>query len=254
MKTPSTRLLISLLSSVLLLSTSACGKKKTTAKVNTATDPNIFVDPSNGQTYGVSTNPHPAECAVGIPPTPGFTKVTGCDDALATIPASEGLCFVQDSVTPTWTNEPPSSGPQYTTPDFQYYRAASVVPRGTYVRSLAHGYVVIVYHCPAGCAADANAIASLITSSTLAGTPVILTEDPLLHTGTRFAAMSWGHSYTFETLDQAKLTCFIQQHAAWGIVDHINGGIAASKGNRSPIDDDSDSDDDGDDDDDEAAK
>ncbi len=222
---------LALLSSLCLVAAatqSGCGSKKKTseASVNVSSDPNSVLNPETGQL--VSSEPHPAACAENIPPEPGVSTVAGCAATVGTLAPSEGVCFVQNQVAPSWGNEPPSSGPQYEVPEFNYYMSPTVVPRGRYVRSLAHGYVVISYNCPLGCAADVAALNQLITGP-LTGLPTILTEDPLLKTGTRFAAMSWNYAYPFETIDSAALSCFVRQHNSWGLLNHVNGGEEQAK-------------------------
>ena len=204
-----------------LVPLSACHKKKAKGSATTAStlsDPNALQS-FDGQVGRVSTNPHPADCAGNIPAVPPVRTVAGCD-TVGVVQPSEGLCFVDPRVAPQWTNEPPSSGPEYGVPEFGYYTHATPVPRGNWVRSLAHGFVVILYNCPAGCATDVANIDRMIRND-LAGTPTIFTPDPLLRTPTRFAAVAWNYLYAFDPVDLVSLKCFINQHVSHGQVDHI---------------------------------
>ncbi len=189
----------------------ACGKKSA-GLGSTGLPPGTLGTVTDGNgTHIASSDPHPADCDQTMPPTPSVTAVAGCATTVGTLQPSEGTCYVLDTVTPEWESEPPSSGPQYGDPTFVEGPHTEPVKRGTWVRNLAHGFVVIAYNCPTDCSAD---LAAIVAANN--GKHYILTPDPLL-TVSRFAAISWNYVYTFDTLDPAKLACFVNQHIEHGV-------------------------------------
>ena len=120
MRLPAPRL-APLLMCTLLLGVTACGKKSDNSGATlSADDPNTFTDQQTGETFNVSSDPHPADCDNNKQESPGFTKVDGCSEAVmqAQRVETEGICFVFETVTPTYRHEPPSSGPQFQSPFF----------------------------------------------------------------------------------------------------------------------------------------
>ena len=172
-----------------------------------------------------SFDPHPTACTTCatnglnpvLPNDPNNDNPRNlvCDPAktAGTVVACEGMCFVDDSVTPRWNNEPPSSGPTYPDPSYGYGVQAEVVERGYWVHSLAHGYVVITYNCPTGCDSDVAKFAEIYND--LAGSPILITADPHL-VGSKFAAVGWGYQMLFDTVDSDALECFVMQHLHHG--------------------------------------
>ena len=170
-----------------------------------------------------STDPHPASCttctanpiAAVLPNDPNSNPHNlTCTAATAGIaPPCEGFCFVDPNVMPVWHNEPPSSGPAYPDPSYGFGLQTTVVPRGTWVHNLAHGYVVLTYNCADGCPDDVAALTQVYND--LAGNTILITADPDLK-GSKFAAQAFGYQLTFDTVDINAVECFTLQHVGYG--------------------------------------
>ncbi len=199
-----------------LTASSACGRKK--GGSDEANDGSAAVDGQGG-----STDPHPSACTTCDQAL--VTQVTGCAATVGSPQPCEGFCFVQPQVTPEYNNSPeaPTSGPAF--PSYEYwnpevnFHSADILPRGTYVHNLAHGFIVLAYNCPAGCPAEVNQI--LNHRSAWGGRKVMFTEDKLLQ-GSRFAALGWTWAYRFDTVDLDAVDCFVEQHENHGLVSHSN--------------------------------
>ena len=194
----------------------SCGSSKKSTTTDTSS--NIVVgsedtihDGSSGPVYTV---PHPTDCGTcGIAPT---TEVDGCGTIIGTSVPCEGTCFVDSSITPTYYNNPPTSGPEYDYYDYNFYDIATL-PRGEYVRQMYHGYVVLAYNCT-NCDTMLNQLKPYATvgQTPLPGYGVVLTQDTALAENT-FYALSWTWSYAFTAYDGASLQCFIKQHYGHGM-------------------------------------
>jgi hypothetical protein len=160
----------------------------------------------------VSTDPHPAAC--GPADIAAVNPVPACPNVVGKPVPSEGDCFVASTVTPRWDTEPPSSGPMYGMPNWQWGEHTEVVPRGTWVHNLAHGFIVITYNCPNGCDAELASVRKVLAAKR--GFRLLMTADPLL-TSSRFAALAWTYVLQFDTPDEAALACFIDQHEKQGV-------------------------------------
>lgn len=178
--------------------------------------------PTDGN--GGSTDPHPAACTTcasnpiaTVPvndPNGSNPRNLTCTAATAgTAAPCEGFCFVDPNVTPIWNNEPPSSGPAYPDPSYGFGLQSQVVPRGTWVHNLTHGYVVLTYNCADGCPDDVAKLAQIYND--LAGTTILITADPDLK-GAKFAALAFGYELTGDAVDADALECFVMQHVGYG--------------------------------------
>jgi hypothetical protein len=124
---------------------------------------------------------------------------------------------------------PPSSGQHYGNwADWGVYQAP--VPWGFLVHSLEHGAVVVVYNCPAGCAADVDAARSWaagVTDSLGCVPPrVILAPDPTLEV--RWAAAAWGWTLRADRFDRDQVQAFFDVHAAQTVENFCNAGVDRS--------------------------
>ena len=98
------------------------------------------------------------------------------------------------------------------------------VPLGSLVHNLEHGAIVLLYNCPAGCAAEVASAQAFINAlpqdprcTTAVKHQLILSPDPSLPT--RWAAVAWGHSLLAECLDVPAFRAFYDAHVAQGPED-----------------------------------
>ena len=159
----------------------------------------------------VSSDPHPADCAACE--TAPYKEARGCDTVVGTPLPCEGACAVRDGVEPVWMHEPPHSGPHSQSREWHWGEHTEVVPRGQWVHNLRHGFVVLLYNCPAGCNDELEVLRNVLRAR--GGYRILLTPDPLL-SGPRFAAVAWTWVYQTDTPDLATLVCFVDQHERQG--------------------------------------
>jgi hypothetical protein len=142
--------------------------------------------------------------------------------------ASAGANHTQANCDPVaYTTVPPSSGTHYPTwPAYKTY--LTPVPWGFLVHGLEHGAVVIVYNCPAGCAAEVAAAQAWIdglpgeTACGGARPRLVLAPDPTLDV--RWAATSWTWTLRACSFDQAMFNQFFTDHYGAGLEVICSGG------------------------------
>lgn len=177
----------------------------------------------------------PAVDLVGAPCNGGYLNSgaanacpLNCSPKIESVP--QQLTFHVPYGTPVaYSHNPPTSGPHWPWHDGwgpHYF----VSPREFWVHNLEHGGIIFLYNCPApnskpfdgdagaplpnDCAADIQHLTSFYTNHTPdwqdGGEPevrILITGDPYLPT--RFAAVAWNWSYTFDQIDDAAINCFI---------------------------------------------
>lgn len=134
--------------------------------------------------------------------------VAGCDAVVGESFPCEGQRHVEEDDL-LWNTNPPNSGnhlPQWERERGEHEEA---VARGNWVHNLEHGWVVLLYNCPAGCDPELAVLRDVVTQRP--DSRVLLTPDPFLD-APRFAAVSWTWIYETDTPDAASLLCFIDQH------------------------------------------
>ena len=205
------------IASTLILLQPSCGRDRrpgggdaATQSANGGGPPTLIHE--EGAEGPVSTDPHPDNC--GPSDIAAVNTIAACPSLVGKAVPSEGDCFVASTLTPIWNNEPPSSGPMYGMPNWQWGEHTEVVPRGTWVHNLAHGFIVVTYNCPNGCDAELASVRKVLAAKR--GFRLLMTPDPLL-TSVRFAALAWTYVYTFDTPNEAALACFIDQHEKQGV-------------------------------------
>jgi hypothetical protein len=113
-----------------------------------------------------------------------------------------------------YRTSPPSSGTHY--PIWAAYKTyAQPVPWGFLVHAMEHDGIVVVYHCPTGCASEVAAaqawIDSLPADSLCGGRPrIILAPDPTLDC--RWAAAAWQWTLRGGAFDAAPFQRFYESH------------------------------------------
>ena len=139
---------------------------------------------------------------------------------------------VPEGSTPTWTSNPPTSGPHY--PIWAEYDQDYVnLARGYWLHDLEHGAVVYAYRCDAGCpdvAAQLDAVVKALPTDSTCASPVkqrsLVVADPLLPDDNSVDAVAWGVYYTAANAcaDPATLESFYYDHAANGPEDTCADG------------------------------
>ena len=148
-----------------------------------------------------------------------------CNPVETPVARAQGV-HIPITETPTYTSNPPASGPHY--PVWTRWSRVydTPIPRGYYVHNQEHGGVTLLYNCPTGCPDIVAQLASLAGSLPIdpACTPPrtgrwIVTPDPLLPPGVTVAAGSWSAIYTASCVDVATLTRFYREHEGAGPED-----------------------------------
>jgi len=133
-------------------------------------------------------------------------EIEGCPDVLGESMCSEGRGHVAFGQPLRYDANPPHSGAHY--PDATHWGVhQSTVDRGTYVHNLEHGGIVLAYNCT-DCNDEVRAFADLVAERP--DMRILVTRDVDLPT--RFAAISWTWSWTFDAIDTDALMCFVDQH------------------------------------------
>jgi len=164
----------------------------------------------------------PADAAPGEadapPPTDGQSAT--CQATIREVPLQPGTHFPPGKHL-EWTSNPPATGPHYSVWAKWSRSYAEAIPRGYWVHNLEHGGVLLLHHCPDGCADDVAALEALAASldadpkcTAPRRTRTIVTPDPELPADVRIAAAAWGWTYTAPCLDVASLRAFVAAHYA----------------------------------------
>lgn len=177
------------------------------------------------RTSGVATVTPPAEA--GVTPLDGSTITDdasadgdggACTTTIQEWP-DEGFTHLSCTSNVDYLTEPPSSGNHYSCwAAYQTY--STPIPWGNLVHSLEHGAIVIVYNCPAGCAADVAAIQAFIDGlpldsncgAMLGKNRMILMPDPDPNLGVRFAASAWDWTLRANCFDPVAFRQFFDDH------------------------------------------
>jgi hypothetical protein len=152
---------------------------------------------------------------------PDGGDATVCETPVEMQHPDEGAMH-QDGGVIDWTSNPPTSGTHY--PEWAHWNRvyAEVIPRGYWVHNLEHGGIVFTYNCPTGCPDDVARLTALLASLPAeVDCPALVhralvTPDPDLPAGVRFAASGWLYSWTSNCVDEAALTSFYTRHFAMG--------------------------------------
>lgn len=183
------------------LATNVCAVPPT-GSGEAAADPNSFDDNGN-------MSIDPGQCPFCMTcPKHGYTPVTGCA-LIGEAQPCQSFCHVVSGTPVDYCSDPPTSGDHGPSPEHGLGEHLQTVPRALYVHSMEHGAVIMLYNCPAGCAADLAIFRQALIQR--AGRKVIMTPDPLMKSS-KLALTSWTWKYTFDTADLASILCFIDEH------------------------------------------
>jgi hypothetical protein len=123
-----------------------------------------------------------------------------------------------------WTSNPPATGPHFRiwARWNRSYRDPAL-ERGYWLHNLEHGGIALLYNCPDGCPEQVAALEAIMnqyppdpTCLAPVRNRLLVTSDPLLPEGVRFAAAAWGYTYTAGCFDAPSLTRFVQAHHGKG--------------------------------------
>lgn len=138
--------------------------------------------------------------------------------ALPGVPvADEGRNHVPDTQQIQYRHIPPASGPHYDTPAaWNFY--SQPVPEGNWVHSLEHGGIVILYKCPADCAALTQQLKDFFASAPPSAQwkevkLVITPYDKMQH---EVAIVAWDWIDEMDSFDSARLLRFYKAHLDQG--------------------------------------
>lgn len=140
---------------------------------------------------------------------------------------------------PSYPAYPPSSGDHYAVWS-KWGVAEGIVPTANWVHNLEHGGVALLYRCDPPCTEDVAAMVGLIEQLpgdaacddvTDVDHRVVVTEDPCLPDGVRFAAIAWEWTYTASCLDTTSMLQFMIDHGGQAPEDECTeGGFVAEPG------------------------
>ena len=158
-----------------------------------------------------------------------------CRPVVNNYPLQPGIHVPVGTVITSWNSNPPSSGQHY--PIWGKWNhtndASAPLPRGYYVHNEEHGGVVLLYNCPEGCPDEISAMQAIIAdlppdplcTAPAVSTRTLITADPALPSGIRFAAAAWGFTYTADCFDVQSMRDFILAHYAQGPEDTCADGV-----------------------------
>jgi hypothetical protein len=145
-----------------------------------------------------------------------------CDVQVTAIAAESGV-HLRPGEPITFSSNPPATGNHYSVWARWGRTYPTAVPRGYWVHNLEHGGVVFLHNCPDGCADDIAAVEAMIAGldadarcAAPLRTRTLITPDPELPAGVRFAAAAWNWTYTSPCLDLPSLRAFAVDHYAQG--------------------------------------
>jgi hypothetical protein len=158
-----------------------------------------------------------------------------CQPVVNNYPLQPGIHVPVGTVITSWNSNPPSSGEHY--PIWGKWNhtnnASAPLPRGYYVHNQEHGGVVLLYNCPEGCPDEISAMQAIMAdlppdplcAAPGVSTRTLITADPALPSGIRFAAAAWGFTYTADCFDVQSMRDFILAHYAQGPEDTCADGV-----------------------------
>jgi hypothetical protein len=82
----------------------------------------------------------------------------------------------------------------------------TAVPTSRFVHNLEHGWLILAYDCPSGCAAD---VAALEKAGKASGRRTIVT--PFKGADARIVAVAWEHRLLLDCVDEAAIVAFAKQ-------------------------------------------
>lgn len=174
--------------------------------------------------------PWAALCACGDNELPPPAVLGQCGE-VASVPTEPGA-HVSPGASISWSSNPPVTGAHY--PAWAGWdRFYAHLDRGYWVHNLEHGGVVLLYHCPQGCAEELAALRQLVRDQPVDArcngavrNRFLIVADPELPTKVRFAAAAWGAHYTATCLDRIALEAFAAAHYARAPEDLCGDGLA----------------------------
>jgi hypothetical protein len=149
-----------------------------------------------------------------------------CAYLLASVPTVVAV-HLEPGTPIDFTSNPPATGPHFVI-WAKWNRSYRDPPldRGYWLHNLEHGGIALLYHCPDGCADEVATMEAIMNDYPEdpgcippVRNRIIVTADPLLPEGVRFAAAAWGYTYTAGCFDAVSLRAFVQVHHGKGSED-----------------------------------
>ncbi len=179
-----------------------------------------------------------------VPETPG-SPAPGATPRLGQVTRDLGRAHVETGSRVTYEFCPPTSGSHYNDPRYgpiatRFYSSDDkTVPEG-WVHNLEHGMLVVLYRCPEGCDAAAQAalrdLQGQLPPSPLCGFPatstVVVTRFDELPTP--YAAVVWGRVFFLDSLDLKAITTFQQQSADRGPEPQCQNAVPGASPSAAP--------------------
>jgi hypothetical protein len=148
-------------------------------------------------------------------------------DQYAVLVASHLMCSdvpiwgdVPDSMPITYTARPPTSGIFHATWYPTYGVAPELVPAATWLHNLAHGAVVVLYHCPSGCPevpAQAEALRGELApdlNPQMGGPKMLVTASDDIDAP--IVVVAWGKSLQLDHFDRDQVADFFDANVDRG--------------------------------------
>jgi hypothetical protein len=137
-------------------------------------------------------------------------------------PQNEGAAHMPDGSPVTWNANPPASGTHYDDWAVWDRTYSTPIPRGYWVHNLEHGGIVLLHNCSA-CAAEIDRLTAIrigLPTDGMCAAPVqhrvLVTPDPDLPAGIKFAAIAWDFAWTATCVSEQEIGAFIVQHYGGG--------------------------------------
>ncbi|MGH2364785.1 MAG: DUF3105 domain-containing protein [Chloroflexota bacterium] len=120
----------------------------------------------------------------------------------------------------SYSSYPPAFGDHYPTPKaWQAYD--SQVPDGYFVHNLEHGGIVILYHCPSGCASTVDQLKNLYNRLPKDQfNEVKLVISPYANETHEITLLAWDYRLELNSLNLSTITAFYHEHVDQG-PEHI---------------------------------
>ena len=146
-----------------------------------------------------------------VPPTP-----TVDEGPIGREMPDEGIAHVPEGAPVTHQQRPPTSGTHYPAAYPRYGVFDFPLPTGSWLHSIEHGAIAILYSCPQGCPEIAQQLRNLYPKMPLGrnarqGQPRVLIF-PYNDMDIRIAVVTWRWLMELDTVEEAKIIQFAEEH------------------------------------------
>ena len=128
----------------------------------------------------------------------------------------EGIAHVDEGAPVSYQARPPTSGMHYPRAYPSYGVFDFPLPNGSWVHSIEHGSIAILYNCPRGCPEIVQQLRNLYPKMPLGrnarqGQPRVQIF-PYRDMDMRIAVVAWRWLMELSTIDEAKIIQFAEEH------------------------------------------